>query len=167
MKKMAFMAPPAAAAAVAGGLSWFLGGAIPDAVSMYGGAAAAGALVGILAALPLSRAAEATAAAAKAKELRPEGAARMQAVVQGTPRAAREDVRELRDLVASLGRLLKTAEEAEAARSAELERASREARRELSEAERLLEAAGRALSGAAQILAAAEEGGSGGQDRGD
>ena len=134
-----------------------------DMAPVYGGAAAAGALVGALLLLPGLRAAEKELAAARADEARKVRAAQVEARLA----PAREDVRELRDLVASLGRLLKTAEEAEAARSAELERASREARRELSEAERLLEAAGRALSAAARALAAAEEGGGGGQDRGD
>jgi hypothetical protein len=163
LKKMAFAASPVAAAAAAGGLSWFLGGAMADMAPVYGGAAAAGALVGALLLLPGLRAAEKELAAARADEARKVRAAQVEARLA----PAREDVRELRDLVASLGRLLKTAEEAEAARSAELERASREARRELSEAERLLEAAGRALSAAARALAAAEEGGGGGQDRGD
>jgi hypothetical protein len=159
LNKAAFVASPILASAVTGGLSWFLGGAITGVAPLYAASAAAGALLGVLAVLGPSRAVSRELASLQEKAARAERAEERDRV---RPAPAVQDVRELCEFVTGLTKVLKTAEEVEAMRSAELERAVREAASGLAEAERLIEAARQRVADAGRVLAEAEGGSPGG-----
>jgi len=163
LNRAAFVVSPILASAVTGGLSWFLGGAIPGAAPLYAASVGAGALVGVLAVLGPCRSVSKELASLQEKAARAERAEERGRV---RPAPAVQDVRELREFVTGLTKVLKTAEEVEAMRSAELERAVREAASGLAEAERLMEAARQRVADAGRVLAEAEGGGPGGPSAG-
>lgn len=159
MKKVAFVASPLLASVVTGGMSWFLGGAIVKMAPLYAASAAAGALVGALAVLGPSRAVSRELASLQEKAVQ---AVRAEEKDRVRPAAGVQDARELREFVAGLTKVLKTAEEVEAMRSEALERAAREASSSIAEAVRLLETARQKAEDAGRALASVEGGDAGG-----
>lgn len=159
MSKKVFIISPVLASVITGGLSWFLGGAIPGTISLYTASTVGGALIGILVALGPLRSVSKELNSLREKAARVERIERIEGKerVQSTPII--QDVRELREFVTGLTKVLKTAEEVEAMRSAELEKAVREVASDLAEVERLMDAARQKVSEAGKILAEVEAGG--------
>lgn len=155
MKKTAFIASPILASAVTGGLSWFLGGAITGVIPLYAASAAAGALIGMLVVIGPSRAVSRELASLQEKVAQ---ATRVEEKDRVRSAAGTQDVRELCEFVAGLTKVLKTAEEVEAMRSAALERAVRDAASGLAEAEQLMEAARQKVMDIGRILMEVERG---------
>lgn len=151
MRTYIFVVSPVIGSLITGGLSWFLSGALVSAAPFCAASAAAGALVGTLISLSSSRSVSKEIASLKEAAARaPQAAER----VKGNPTI--QDVREVRELVTNLTRVLKTAEEVEMARNAALEKAVETASAALNEATRYVDWVNRKVAEAAEALAVVE-----------
>lgn len=154
MRSSVLVVPSVVGSIVAGGLSWFFGGAMKSVIPFCAASAGVGALVGALLSIGVARGVsrelaslreEASRLSQKASERLKEGP-----VVQ--------DVREVRELVTSLTRVLRTAEEVEASRNAALEKAAEVVYASLTEAARHMDRANQKVAEAIGALESVEGG---------
>jgi len=151
LRTYVFVVSPIISSLITGGLSWFLSGALVSAASFCVASAAIGALAGALISLNGLRGVSREIASLKEASVRAS-----QAVERVKERPAIQDVHEVRELVTSLTRVLKTAEEVEAARNTALEKAVETASAALNEAARYVDWVNRKVTEAAKALAAVE-----------
>lgn len=154
LRSYVLVVPSVVGSIVAGGLSWFFGGAMKSAAPFCAASAGAGALVGALLSIGVAKGVSRELASLReeASSLRQKASERLK------ERPAVQDVREVRELVTSLTRVLRTAEEVEASRNAALEKAVEAASAALNEAARHMGRANQKVAEAAKVLAAVEGG---------
>lgn len=146
-----FAISPAIGSLIAGGLSWFLSGALMSAAPFCAASAAAGALVGMLISLSGSRSVSKEITSLKEAVAR---ASQVSERIKGNPVV--QDVREVRELVTNLTQVLKAAEEIEAARNVTLEKAVKTASAALNETTRHVDWVSRKVTEAVEALAVVE-----------